>query len=107
MKRTHTIVALSLAALLAGGTTAMALTAEPASTPADTSLDPQKDETGFRIFGFNVAFAGNTPSAVQNFVAGLSPDQQQRVQTGCGEVLSDAGMASNFTVVQFCRNATL
>jgi hypothetical protein len=107
MKRNHTIAALSLAALLAGGTAAMALPVETVSTQSDTSLDPQKDETGFRIFGFNVAFAGNTPGAVQNFIAGLSPEQQQRVQTGCGEVMSDAGMASNFTVVQFCRNAML
>jgi hypothetical protein len=107
MKRTHAIIALSLATLLSGGTAALALNPQPVSTQSDPSLDPQTDETGFRIFGFNVAFAGNTPASVQKFISTLPPQEQQQVQTGCGEVLNDAGMASNFTVVQFCRNATL
>jgi hypothetical protein len=107
MKRNHAIVALSLAALLVGGTAAMALPVETVSTQSDQSLDPQKDETGFRIFGFNVESAGYTPASVAKFIATLTPEQQERVQTGCGDVLGDAGMAWNFPVVQFCRNAEM
>jgi hypothetical protein len=103
---TATTLALSVAALIASGATALAaepLPAEPA--PQQSIMDPATDESGALIFGFNIAFAGNTPAAVQNFIAGLTPEQQQSVVAGCNEVKRDASLATNFTVVQFCHNA--
>ncbi len=98
MKITRATLALSVAALLTLGSSAMAV------QPNSNVFDPTLDETGFQTFGVNIAFAGNTPEAVKNFVAGLTPDQQQRISTGCGDVLSDATMARNFTVTSFCKN---
>ncbi len=109
MKMSHGTLALSFAALLALGTSAMAVEPDPIPTTVtpDASLDASTDTTGFRTFGFSIAFAGNTPDAVKNFVAGLTPDQQRSVNVGCASVLDDASMASNTTVVSFCHNAAL
>jgi hypothetical protein len=104
MKTSHGTLALSLAALLALGTSAMAVEPQPSDTSSTTTMDPATDETGFQIFGFNIAFAGNTPDAVKNFVSGLTPDQQQSASVGCGEVLSDSTLSFNTTVVSFCKN---
>jgi hypothetical protein len=106
MKRSSKIIALSLAAMFAGGASALA---EEVSTTTNTTsdtmiLDPATDQTGAAIFGFDISHAGNTPDAVQQFLAGLSPDQQQSVQTGCVDVLKDAAVQQNSTVVMFCHN---
>lgn len=101
MKPLHGTIALSFAALLALGTSAMALESQPST---QSSVTPATDETGFQIFGFDIAYAGNTPEAVRNFVDGLTPQQQQAASTGCSEVLSDASLAANATVVSFCKN---
>ena len=108
MKTAHATIALSFAALLAVGTSAMAVELQPTTTQrADPSLDAQTDMTGFRTFGFAIDTAGNTPEAVQTFISGLTPDQQNAVSVGCADVLSDAQMATNTTVVSFCKNAAL
>ncbi len=73
-------------------------------TADNNNLDPLTDETGFPIFGFNIAYAGNTPAAVKHFVAGLNATQKRSVALGCNQVLRDPDMAGNTTVFQFCRN---
>jgi hypothetical protein len=110
MKGTRAIFALSLAAVFAGGASAMAAdsTSDNVNNTNDDQsiMDPATDQTGAAIFGFTIANAGNTPEAVQQFLAGLTPEQRQSVQTGCTDVLKDGSLQSNTTVVTFCHNAT-
>ncbi|HVY21553.1 MAG TPA: hypothetical protein VHA70_15940 [Bauldia sp.] len=113
MKTAHQTLALSVAALLTFGTAAMAIEPQPDTTASSSTagtaqydMDAQTDQTGFSLFGFDIAVAGNTPAAVQEFIAGLTPAQQHSVDVGCSYAFSDAAMAPNTTVMQFCRNAT-
>jgi hypothetical protein len=100
MKPMRTVIA---ATVLAVGMSAGAAMAAPAF-PGGGFTDTFEEDSGFAIFGFNIAFAGNTPAAVKHFVAGLNATQKRSVQIGCNAVLRDPSLAQSATVFDFCRN---
>lgn len=99
MKTTRAVF---VAGVLAAAMLAGAARAETPYVPGGFT-DTFDEDSGFAIFGFNIAFAGNTPAAVKHFVAGLNATQKHAVQIGCNEVLRDPG-TQNATVFDFCRN---
>jgi hypothetical protein len=103
MKTTRSIIAVTAVAVGLANGTAMA---GPFSgfVGMDEQVDPFTEDSGFAIFGFNIAFAGNTPEAVKHFVAWLNATQKHSVQVGCNEVLRSSPVSVNSTVFEFCRN---
>jgi hypothetical protein len=105
MKTSHGILALSAAALLTIATVAPSLGEEITPPPTSTAeSSPNTDPTGKLLLGIDIQYVGSSPSAVQNFVAGLSPDQQQGLASSCNQILSDGSAVGNLTVLQFCHN---
>ncbi len=100
MKLSHGIYALSVAAGLAIGGSALAATAT--GTTPDQSNDPTRDTTGMAALGVDISNAGTTPDSVKAFVNGLTADQQTGITTGCQSVLANPANASQ-SVQSFCQ----
>ena len=85
----------AVAALALGLGTASALAA---SVPA---LEPTNGENGI---GIDISTAGSSPASVGQFLAGLAPETQHLVLTGCETAVANP-VGYKQDVVTFCENA--
>ncbi len=107
MKTATAICALSVAAAIAFGGTALAQssTDQQQNTSTNTQLnqDPAKDDTGMLALGVDISKVGGSPDAAKAFVATLPADQQTSLNNACKDIQSKQA-TSNPNVVIFCNN---
>jgi hypothetical protein len=89
-------------AAIAALTTALGASAALAAAATATGAD---DQTGFTTLGIDISGAGRSPASVQQFLAGLAPDTQRSLLSGCQTAIANpVSYAPN--VVAFCETAT-
>jgi hypothetical protein len=78
---------------------------EPDETVGDTSPgSPLEDATGFSVLGIDIGPAGSSTESVQAFVAGLSAEQQNGINTTCQNLVSGTDTtAVHENVTNFCQ----
>ncbi len=105
MKSTPITAVASLLAVLAFSAPALAQDATDDTTTGSTASSPLDDETGFAVFGIDIGPAGASPETVQQFVAGLSAEQQSGINATCQSLRDGANTASvHANVTTFCQN---